>query len=321
MITIRVPVRVSFLGGGSDVLPSVAKRPGLVLGCSIQQYSTIIIRHLPPYHPYKTRLSYSKIETVNDNYEIEHNVIRNVLKMFGIEKGVEISYISDIPSGSGLGTSSSFVVGLIHGLAEFIGSKYSKLDLYRWAVELEQDYLKENIGLQDAMWAAMGGLAHAKFKSKYEIEYSPILLSRQEIEKFESHLLLFFTKIPRSSSAIAGQYYDKLGEKKDEIGELLELTKMGIEAINRKDFLDVGRFMYDSWLIKKSLHPDISPPLIEDYCSRVKDCGGFVKLTGSGQSGCLLIIAPPKTHSDIKDALKDLIEIPIKISEEGSRRI
>lgn len=201
------------MGGGSDVLENVNRSYGLVLGAAIRQYSYITARYLPQFSGYKTRLSYSKIELVNQNDEIEHNVIRAVLDYLDITEGVEISHLSDIPGKSGLGSSSSFLVGLLNALSHLKGMSPSKMDLYLAAVDIEQNHLKETIGLQDSMWAVFGGMASVKFLDMYDMIYRPFHMTTVEMQRLESHLMLFYTKTQRMSSEIAAKYYPSLTDR------------------------------------------------------------------------------------------------------------
>lgn len=321
MITVKCPVRISFVGGGSDVLSNVLRKYGLVVGCSIQQYSYFNIRYLPKFFDYKTRLSYSEIETVKYNWDIKHKVMRAAIKYFDIQEGLEITHISDIPSYSGLGSSSSFLVGLLHGLAELRKIPHSKMDLYNWAVDIEQNVLREVIGLQDSAFAALGGLASIKFRNVDNLEYNPIFLSSDEIEKLQSHILLFYTKIPRVSSNVASKYYHQIINKEEEMDNLLNLAHLSIEAIRRKEYMTVGKFMGESWKIKQSLHPDVSNPIINQLCEKVNECGGYIKVTGAGGGGSLLVFAESNTHEKIRQILGHLVEIPVKIDWEGSKVI
>jgi len=321
MITVRVPVRVSILGGGTDVLSNVLRKYGLVLGCSIQQYTYTTVRFLPAYHPHKTLVTYSEIERCQDNSHIQHKVVNAAVRYFGITDGLEIHYTCDVPSKSGLGTSSSFVVGLMQGLAELLGLKYSKKDILDWSINLEQNYLNECIGLQDSFWAVNGGLAYGQFRNVNDIEYHPFLFSQTSIEELQSYLLLFYTKIQRTSSDVAAKYYPSLANKEEEMDAMLDLTHQGIEALSRKEYMTVGRLMGESWNIKKSLHPNVTTPEIDGIISKIKECGGFAKLSGAGNGGSILCFCHRSNRDKIKKVLSHLVEIPIRIDFDGAKII
>lgn len=321
MITIRIPTRISILGGGSDVLPSVLRKYGIVLGCGLSQYIYVNLRYLPPYQGFKTRITYSDIELCQDNADIRHKVVNAAIRYFAISDGLEISYLSDLPAKSGLATSSAFVVGLMMGLAELLGLKYSKKDILDWSINLEQNYLNESIGLQDSAWATMGGLAYFKFKNVNDIEYRPFMFSQTDVEELQSYLLLFYTKISRTSSEVASKYYPSLRNKVEEMDALIDLTHQGIEAMRRREYMTVGRLMGESWNIKKSLHQDVSSPEIDDIIKIIKDNNGYAKLTGSGSGGSILCFCHRSNREKIKKALSHLIEIPVRIDFEGAKII
>lgn len=319
MIISRTPVRTSFLGGGSDTIENVNRSYGLVLGAAIQQYSFVTARYLPQYSGYKTRLSYSKIETVNDNSEIEHRVIKSVLEYLDITDGVEIGHESDIPGKSGLGSSSSFLVGLLNSLCHLKGLTPSKMDLYLAAVDIEQNFMKETIGLQDSMWAVYGGLATVKFTSMYDMIYRPFFLTTKELERFESHIMLFYTKTQRMSSEIAAKYYPTMTEKSLEMDAIVELARQGRELIKRKDYLGLGNLLGESWKLKKSLHPDISNTQIDEINEIISNNSGYSKVSGAGGGGSILAIIPPEKRQIIKAEVGErAIEIPVKIDYSGS---
>ena len=319
MILTKTPIRISFLGGGTEYLSWCQDNVGMVLGCTIQQYSYLGIRKLPEFFDYKTRLSYSKIETVESNDDIEHKVIREAIKYFNIKDGLEISHMADVPSKSGLGTSSSFLVGLVNGLGKLCDLGLSKKDLYNYATDIEQNHLKESVGLQDSAWAAFGGIGAIEFRGRDDVTYKQFQMTTEELKEFESHVMLFYTKMPRTSSDVASKYVPSLKDKEHEMMFLVELVRQGMECFKRKDYIQLGRLLRENWNLKKSLHKDISNTYLDYLNKLVEDCGGYSKISGAGGGGSLLVITEPPNRTKIKEALKDVVELPVKIDLYGSR--
>lgn len=321
MIIVKTPHRVSLLGGSTDVLTWInpkLHRHGVVLGMSIEQYSYLTLKWLPSYFDYSYKLSYSKVETCKNTSEIEHKVIRKALEFFKIKFPIEMHYMSDVPSKSGLGSSSSFVVSLINGLNYLLWNhKFSPTDLYLKAVEFEQDYLKEEVGVQDVFWASYGGFSRTLFKSRTELEIFPFNFPSEDIVNLQKHILLFYTNIPRVSADIAAKYYPKLADRETELWNLVELANQGAELIKRKDYMGVGKLMGESWQIKKSGHPDISSPTIDRVIEQIEAQGAYAKVSGAGQGSIICICEPNKRHI-IQEICKNFTEITVNIAQEGS---
>ena len=323
MIIVRSPHRCSILGGGTDVIPYVSRpqKYSLVLGFGLAQYNFLTLRNLPKFFPdYKTRLSYSQIEFVQDNSLIQHKVIKAALEYFDLDDGLEMSFLSDVPSKSGLGSSSSFLVSLIHALARLKNCHPTPLDLYKWAVDIEQNKLKENVGLQDSAWASLSGIGYIRFKEISDVQYTPIHMTNEEIRNFERHILLFYTNIPRVSSNVA-KYYPSLALKDYEMDRMLDLTHAGIDLLKEKKYLQLGALMEQSWALKRSFDQNISSSFIDNVHDIITENSGFCKVTGAGGGGCILAFVPPEKQSSVRTELKDLTEIKVKIDMLGSHVI
>jgi len=321
MIITKTNHRISILGGSTDTIPHLATgKSGIVLGFGLAQYTTASVRYLPKYFDYKSRLAYSKIETVKSNVDIEHRVIKEALRYFDLDDGIEITHIADVPSYSGLGSSSSFLVNLINCLAHLKGYKPTPMDLYLWATDIEQNKLKENVGLQDSLWAAYSNIGYMKFKSREEVQYIPIHYTKDALEDLERHCMLFFTG-GRISSQVT-KYYKNFGSQAYQMDRLVDMTNMGIEALKARNYPQLSKLMGASWDIKRGLDASISGPKIDEANEKVKKHGGFMKLCGGGGgAGCIFILCPPDEHDNIRKDLTDFTEIQVKVDTEGPRII
>lgn len=319
MIITRTPVRISLLGGGTDYPGWFRKHGGIVVGVAINKYSYISARFLPPFHEYKTRVVYSAIETVNSNLEIEHRAIKATIQHLELEDhGYEIFHFSDLPGRSGTGSSSSFVVGLIHSLSALHGKLKLKEELRDDAIHIEQKRMGETVGCQDQTFAAHGGGAQiVTFKPNGEIRVS----SNWDFDDvlLEQHMMLFFTGISRTASEVAKTYAPQLADKKEEQWAMIRLAERGVEALRKGDYEQLGSLIDQSWRIKSSFSPHISNATINEAYVKARLSGAWGgKLMGAGGGGCLMLIAPPEKHAAIIAALPTFIHIPFKFDYDGS---
>lgn len=325
MIISKTPVRVSFLGGGSDYPESINKWGGIVLGTTINHFSYITCRVLPPFFDYKSRLMYSKTETINEYCDVEHRVIKKCLERYGPQDHrVEICHISDLPSSSGTGSSSTFVVGLLNALFALRGLSYTSYDLYKDACKIEQNELKEHVGCQDQAWAAFGGLNTIEFHKNGEIDIKKIYLPADNLKFFNDTLVLFFTRIYRSSSDIASTYVSTLLEKEKEHLDLVRLAHKGLDAIHNRRYLDLGNIMHESWDIKKSLSSTITNEKIDKMFDAAMSAGARGgKLMGAGGGGCLIFSVPPAQKNEVIHSVEYYggLHIPFKFESAGSKII
>lgn len=322
MIITRTPFRVSLFGGGTDHPWWFNDNGGLVVGMAIDKYGYISCRNMPQYFDYKTRLSYSKIETVKNNEEIEHKAINSILKCYSIESGLEISYVSDIPAKTGIGSSSSFVVGLINALHTLFYKSTTKADLATQAIFIEQQVLKENVGCQDQIWAAYGGLNSIRFNKKIKNSFSvsPIILSDDFEKKLLDSLVLIYTESERISSNISGQYLTPTSKKENELKSILEIAEESVEYFREESIQKIGRLLHKTWEIKRNMHQVVSNTKIDDIYNKAISLGAFGgKLLGAGGGGFLLIMAEGKAMQNIREQFKYQIQVPIRIDYEGSK--
>ena len=322
MIITRTPYRVSFFGGGTDYPTWYLKEGGAVLSTTIDKYCYISVRVLPPFFAHRYRLVYSVVENVREISEIRHPAARAVLQWNGNHKGLEIHHDGDLPARSGLGSSSSFTVGLINAVRALDGRLVSKEELARDAIHIEQCVLREPVGSQDQISAAFGGFNRIAFRPDGSFDLQPIILPGERHAELESHLMLFFSGISRYSSEIA---QTKIGNIANRTGELSAMYDMVDEAIDilrtpTVPIAEFGQLLDKAWCLKKRLSDRVSTPLIDDVYAAARRAGAIGgKVLGAGGGGFVLFFVPPERQESVRDALKDLIYVPFKLESAGSR--
>lgn len=323
MIIARTPFRLSLLGGGTDFPSWYAKHGGLVVGGAVNLYCYILARHLPPFHPYKTRVVYSKIEQVQSNFDIEHRAVNAVVHYLGLGGvGLEISHSADLPGRSGTGSSSSFVVGTLNALATLKGDLMLPCELMNAAVDIEQNALGETVGCQDQAFAAYGGLNTIVFHKAGGIQVFPLAVGAAQLADLEAHLLLLYTGITRTSSEVAATYASTLGERGKAMWSLMNQTETGIRCIIKSDWKGLGRCVDESWRIKCDLSDKVCPPEVAKMYATARVYGAFGgKLCGAGAGGMLMLVAPPESHQGIINALPGTVHVPFRFEFGGSRII
>lgn len=321
MIISQTPFRISFAGGGSDLPAYYLEHGGAVVSTAIDKYVYVTVSRK---FDHSLRVSYSRTEEVEKASQLQHPIVREGLGMVGLEAGLEITSVADIPSrGTGLGSSSSFAVGLMHALHAIEGRHVSSGQLADEACRIEIEKCGEPIGKQDQYAAAFGGLNYIEFKKDGSVEVAPITLPRAARENLDRHLLMFYTGITRSASGIlAGQSKALVDEgKKAEVmhkmvsyaGDLRdELWKGNLDAM--------GRILHENWLLKRTLTAGISSSEIDGWYDRAMKAGALGgKLLGAGGGGFLLFYAPPHKHTCISAALSDLRRLEFSFEPRGSR--
>ena len=323
MIISRTPFRVSFFGGGTDYPVWFQKEGGAVLATTIDKYCYITCRYLPPFFEHKTRILYSKIESVKSNGEIEHPAVRGVLEYLKIDHGIEIHHDGDLPARTGLGSSSAFTVGLLHALYALKQTMPTKMQLAREAIKIEQEILRENVGCQDQVMAAHGGLCRVEFTPNHDIHVTPVILSQERLEHFQSHLLLYFTGFSRYASEIAKEQIEQTQRRTTELKAMHQMVNEGMSILtNGKDLSDFGYLLHEGWKLKRSLTSKISSPTIDEIYKTALRAGAMGgKLLGAGGGGFLLLFAKPDQHPMIKEALRTLLRVPFSFETRGSQII
>lgn len=323
MIITRTPFRISFFGGGTDYPVWYEKNGGAVLSTSINKYCYITCRYLPPFFEHKHRIIWTKVESVKHTEEIQHPAINAALRFFDIKEGLEIHHDGDLPARTGLGSSSSFAVGIVHTLHALKGKIVNKKQLALEAIHLEQELLKENVGCQDQVIAAYGGFNKIEFDRPKKITVSPMSLSSERLASFQNHLMLFFTGFSRYASEIAAEQIKNTPNKAAELVTLRNMVDNAVEILNGSGPLDdFGRLLDESWRIKKTLSSQISNSHIDEIYQAAKSAGALGgKILGAGGGGFILFFVKPELQAKVKEKLKELLYVPFKFEDMGSQII
>ncbi|HOB69232.1 MAG TPA: hypothetical protein PKK34_05455 [Syntrophorhabdaceae bacterium] len=323
MIITRTPFRISFFGGGTDLPAWYEENGGEVLSVAIDKYCYISLRRLPPFFAYKHRIVYSKHETVNEIDEIVHPAVREAFRFMKINEGLEVHHDGDLPAKSGLGSSSSFTVGLLHALYALQGKIVTKRRLALEAIHIEQDLIKENVGSQDQVAVAFGGLNKITFKGRHDIDIVPITINRQRIEELQDHLLLFFTGFTRYADKIEGEKIKQMPMKSVEFERMKRMVDQVIEILNGNgNLIDFGRMLNESWKLKKSLSSLVTTPQINDiYEQAIRHGAVGGKILGAGGGGFILFFIKPEDRNRIIGALAPLLYVPFRFDFLGSQVI
>jgi D-glycero-alpha-D-manno-heptose-7-phosphate kinase len=321
MIITSTPLRVSFFGGGTDYPVWYREHGGSVLATAINKCCYITCRRLPPFFEYHSRISYSKVENVRRNEAIEHPSVRACLQFLGIEEGVEIQHVADLPARTGLGTSSAFTVGLLLGLYALQDRMRSKQALAADAIHVEQELLKEAVGAQDQVSAAYGGFNRINFHSDNSIEVKRVLTSPSRLAELEQHLALYFTGFARTASEIAGEQVRMTPQRKHELDSMLQLVDEGeaVLASPRRSLNEFGHLLHEGWQIKRSLTQKITNASIDEIYEAGLSAGALGgKLLGAGGGGFMLFFVPPERRQALRERLKKLLCIPFGFANKGS---
>lgn len=322
MIITRTPFRISFFGGGTDYPAWYRRHGGAVLATTIDKYCYISCRYLPPFFEHKHRIVYSLIENVQQIEEIKHPAVRAVLGWTRMEEGLEIHHDGDLPARSGLGSSSSFTVGLIHALHALRGKMVAKEQLARDAIWVEQDIIGESVGSQDQISAAFGGFNKIEFREDDAFNVSPVIISATRQKELHSRLMLCFTGISRIASDIAESKIRNLEHRSRELNRMRASVDEGIAILQDPSVPidEFGNLLDQNWQFKRNLSNQVSTPeidLIYENAQRAGAIGG--KLLGAGGGGFLLLFAKPENHHSIRGKLNRLVHVPFNFDNSGSR--
>lgn len=322
MIISKTPFRISFAGGGSDLEAFYSQYPGAVLSTSINKYMYISSHRF--FEEDKIRTKYSQTETVSQIDELKHPILRETLKKFSIKGGIEISSIADVPSGTGMGSSSSFTVGLLHNLYAVQNQLATKEMLAAEACEIEIDLLKEPIGKQDQYAAAYGGLNLIEFLPDGEVRVNPVYLSKENKQVLQENLLMFYIGNQRSASAILAEQKknssaaDKFNALKEMVGLVYELRQQLMSG----HLEQMGRILHENWLLKQSLASGITNLMIgEIYETAMKNGALGGKLLGAGGGGFMLFYCEKEKQPKLKEKLSQLRTFDFNFEQDGSKII
>lgn len=323
MIISRTPFRVSFFGGGTDYPEFYEEHGGSVLLTTIDKYCYISLHALSPFFKHRFRASYAKTESVIEPSEFQHPLIRETLLHLNVKQGLEISHVADLPGRTGLGSSSSFTVGLLHALHAFQNEKVTAEDLAREAITIERERIGDAGGHQDQYAAAYGGFIRLDFTSSPTVTIRRLPVGEERLAEFEQHLMLFYTGLEQSAEAILTEQRKRT---RSNVTSLLKMKDMvGIaESIlmGRASLQDFGQLLHEAWVFKKGLSTGISNTTIDQAYESARHAGAWGgKLLGAGGRGFLLVVAPPESQPGIRQALTSLQEVRFTCTPSGSEII
>jgi D-glycero-alpha-D-manno-heptose-7-phosphate kinase len=320
MVITSTPLRISFFGGGTDYPVWYREYGGSVLATTINKCCYITCRRLPPFFEYHSRVSYTKVENVRRNDAIEHPSVRGCLQFLGIDEGLEIHHVADLPARTGLGTSSAFTVGLLLALYALQNKMRDKQALASDAIHVEQELLQEAVGAQDQVSAAYGGFNRINFQTDGSIEVKRVLTGPSRLAELEQHLALYFTGFARTASEIAQEQVRMTPQRKRELDTMLQLVGEAETIISSDGSLEeFGRLLHESWQIKRSLTQKITNASIDEIYEAGLGAGALGgKLLGAGGGGFMLFFVPPERRQNLRERLKKLLCVPFSFSNRGS---
>jgi len=323
MIISRTPFRISFFGGGTDYPAWYLKHVGGVLSTTIDKYCYITCRVLPPFFEHRLRIVYGKIECRRNIEEVQHPAVREILRFLKLNQGLEIHHDGDLPARSGMGSSSSFAVGLLHALYAHQGIMPSKKQLATEGIYIEQNIIKETVGSQDQICVAYGGLNQINFSTNGEFDVRPITLSTNRRNELNNHLMLFYTGIKRTASDVAKGYVNNIESKRKLLKKIHEMVYAGVDILKSNcSICRFGELLHESWLLKKSLSADVSNGNVDELYERARNAGAIGgKITGAGGGGFMLLFVRPSAQKKVREALSEKIHVPFNFEYSGSQII
>jgi D-glycero-alpha-D-manno-heptose-7-phosphate kinase len=318
MIISRTPLRISFLGGGTDFRPFYERGWGAVTSVAIDKYIYIAVNRK---FDHGIRVSYSRTELVRHVDEVKHDLVREAMKLTGVTRGVEIVSIADIPSrGTGLGSSSAFTVGLLNALYAYAGRAVTPERLAREAARIEIDILKEPIGKQDHYIAAYGGIRHFRFLPGERVEAAPIACDLRFRRRLNRRLMLFYTGITRKSRSILKRQTENIAHRLPVLERMRVQAEEARDLLRRGDARGLGALLHEGWVLKRQLARGVTNATIERYYQKALDAGAAGgKLLGAGRGGFLLLFCDPSGQDRVRRALKEMEETPFAFEPEGSK--
>lgn len=320
MIITQTPLRISFAGGGTDFKDYYEARGGAVVSSAIDKYIYVVIKER---FDDKIRVGYTRTEMVDSVDQIEHELVRECMRLTGIERGVEIATMADIPSeGSGLGSSSTVTVGLLHALHTYKGDLVTAERLAEEACQIEIDILGKPIGRQDQYIAAFGNLRRIDFRKDGAVETSVLNLRDEQRLRFGESLMLFYTGLTRSAGDILTEQKSNIRSRTSVLDDLRAQADEIEKTLRTGSLACVGEILHRGWQLKKQMTDRISNDRIDDlYASALKAGATGGKIAGAGGGGFLLLYAPPEAQQRVREALADLKELPFSLERDGTKVI
>jgi D-glycero-alpha-D-manno-heptose-7-phosphate kinase len=324
MIITRTPYRISFFGGGTDHPAWYREHGGKVLATTFNKYCHISVGVLPRFFEHKYRVVYSQIETINNINEIQHPSVRETLKYFKCKQGLKIHHDGDLPARSGLGSSSSFTVGMVNAMHALNGRYSSSHELASSAIHIEQNLIKECVGSQDQISAAYGGFNEIEFYKDGGFSVEPISAKKERLDDLNNHLMLFFTKISRFSSDVSMSQISNIDNCYSQMNELQDMVDVGSSILKNinKPIEQFGSLLDQAWKTKRSLSKLVSNNIIDDVYKTARNNGAIGgKVLGAGGGGFILFFVKPQDQEKVKTALNKLIHVPFLFENTGSKVI
>jgi len=320
MIITQTPLRISFLGGGTDFKGFYNREDGLVISSAIDKYIFVIIKER---FDDKIRVGYTRIELVDSVDEVQHDLVREALRKTGIAKRIEISTMGDIPSrGVGLGSSSTVTVGLLNAMYTYLGETKDAETLAREACEIEIERLKRPIGKQDQYIAAYGGLRSVRFLGDEAVRVDSLEIDEEVRRELSRNLMLFFTGITRDSSAVLTEQVENIRDRLPILRQMKALATEARICLAERALEDFGYLLHQGWECKKQLASGITNGTIEAMYEAARKAGAIGgKISGAGGGGFLLLYCPPGKRSDVRAALSRFRELPFNLEKDGSKVI
>lgn len=320
MIIVQTPLRVSFFGGGTDFPSYYLQEGGCVLGTAIDKYIFVTIKER---FDRKLRVGWTKTEMVDNVDEVHHELIREALRMTGIQAGVEITTMGDIPSeGSGLGSSATVTVGALHAMYSLLGELVPAENLAREACQIEIDILQKPSGVQDQYIAAFGGFRFMEFGTDGSVKSERVPLTPEQRKKLNENTMLFFTGVTRRSDTVLTEQKQNIGQKLSVLNEMKHITFTAREELMAGNMDAIGYLLHESWLLKRQLASQISNGMLDEiYCLARKAGAIGGKISGAGGGGFLLLYCPYECQDSVRNALGGLQELQFKLEPDGSKVI
>jgi len=325
MIITQAPLRISFLGGGTDYPAYFKRHGGATLVTSINKYNLITVQRVPQFADFGVRVNYSQVESVQSIDQIRHPSARECLRFMSIQEGVEIHYLSDLPARTGLGSSSSATVALLTALHAFKGELVSREQVAAEAVYVEQEMIKERVGVQDQYACALGGLIHLQCHPDNRIHADPIVLASERLRALQDRLLLMYTGIRRNAHDVLDEQIERTqsGDNTAGLARMKELVEQGIDVlVNGRDLSDFGSLLHEGWQLKRQLSSKVTLPWIDEAYEHARRAGAIGgKLLGAGSGGFLLFYVEPYNRDSVRCAVPELRESNFAFENLGSRII
>lgn len=319
MIISRAPLRISFLGGGTDYSEYFHDHGGVVIATAINKFSMITLTTLNDLWDHKVRLSYSKVELVGRADQLQHVAVREVLKYLDLSSHIEINCYADLPARTGLGSSGSFIVALLQAVHTYQKRDISPAQIAQQAIEIEKDIMKIYVGCQDQYIAAVGGFNLIRFGANREIKHEPIVMSKERKEQLNKNLMLFYSGLQRSASETVQEQVEKTAINVPYLAQMKDLTFEAAKVLQSSAPLkEFGRLLDEGWKLKQSLSSKITNNVINEMYSVAQKAGAVGgKLLGAGGGGFVLLYVEPEHQAAVRKALSAFKEVSFKFEDSG----